>query len=453
MYDFRTLRLTLAAQRSHHCVRNGSPAPHRQRAFSVLRDFVPFLNNDSNTKITSMIPALTPTYNRADLAFERGEGAWLYTTDGRRFLDFAAGIATCSVGHGHPHLVETVQQQAAKVMHVSNLFRIPQAEKLAQRLVDNSFADSAFFCNSGAEANEGMVKFARRAQALAGHPERTEIICMDGAFHGRTLAMLSATGNPKYLEGFGTPVPGFLHVPFNDIEAVKAAITPRTAAVMLEPIQGESGIKVASPEYLRALRALCDETGVLLALDEVQCGVGRTGKLFAHEWAGIKPDVLSTAKGLGGGFPIGAVLATEAVAKGMTAGTHGTTFGGNPLACAAANAVLDVLLAPGFLEQVQARAKLLDTQLDKLVKEAPGVFSERRGLGLLIGLRCVPPVGKVQAAAQNAGLLCVTAGDNVLRLVPPLTITEEDCMEAVSRLRQAIFSNSHNNKTVLEPTP
>ncbi|MFT8664847.1 aspartate aminotransferase family protein [Acetobacter orientalis] len=396
-----------------------------------------------------MIPALTPTYNRADLAFERGEGAWLYTTDGRRFLDFAAGIATCSVGHAHPHLVETVQQQAAKVMHVSNLFRIPQAEKLAQRLVDNSFADSAFFCNSGAEANEGMVKFARRAQALAGHPERTEIICMNGAFHGRTLAMLSATGNPKYLEGFGTPVADFVHVPFNDIEAVKAAIGPRTAAVMLEPIQGESGIKVASTAYLQALRALCDETGVLLALDEVQCGVGRTGKLFAHEWAGIKPDVLSTAKGLGGGFPIGAVLATEAVAKGMTAGTHGTTFGGNPLACAAANAVLDVLLAPGFMEQIQARAHLLDGLLDTLVAQAPGVFSERRGLGLLIGLRCIPPVGDVQAAAQKAGLLCVTAGDNVLRLVPPLTITEEDCREAVARLQQAVLANS-SDTTVLE---
>lgn len=397
-----------------------------------------------------MIPALTPTYNRADLAFERGEGAWLYTTDGRRFLDFAAGIATCSIGHGHPHLVQTIQQQAAKVMHVSNLFRVPQAEKLAQRLVDNSFADSVFFCNSGAEANEGMVKFARRAQALAGHPERTEIICMDGAFHGRTLAMLSATGNPKYLEGFGTPVADFVHVPFNDIEAVKAAIGPRTAAVMLEPIQGESGIKVASTAYLQALRALCDETGVLLALDEVQCGIGRTGKLFAHEWAGITPDVLSSAKGLGGGFPIGAVLATEAVAKGMTAGTHGTTFGGNPLACAAANAVLDVLLAPGFMEQIQARATLLDGLLDDLIKQAPGVFAERRGLGLLIGLRCIPAVGEVQAATQNAGLLCVTAGDNVLRLVPPLTLTEEDCREAVSRLRKAVLSNSSADTTVLE---
>ncbi len=404
-----------------------------------------------------MIPPLMPTYKRADLAFERGEGSWLYASDGRRFLDFAAGIATCSIGHAHPHLVETISQQAARVMHVSNLFRIPQAEKLAERLVANTFADSVFFCNSGAEANEGMVKMARRAQMLAGHPERTEIICMDGAFHGRTLAMLAATGNPKYLEGFGTPVADFVHVPFNDIEAVKAAITPRTAAVMLEPIQGESGIRRASVEYLRAVRALCDQTGVLLILDEVQSGVGRTGRLFAHQWAGITPDVMSTAKGLGGGFPIGAILATETVARAMTAGTHGTTFGGNPLACAAANAVLDVLLAPGFLDQVCARAALLDTLLDSLVADAPDVFEQSRGLGLLIGLRCVPVVGDVQAAAQQAGLLCVTAGDNVLRLVPPLTVTEEDCRKAVAMLVQAVTTvrsaPDNKNKPVLETTP
>ncbi|MBS0989484.1 aspartate aminotransferase family protein [Acetobacter okinawensis] len=404
-----------------------------------------------------MIPPLMPTYKRADLAFERGEGSWLYASDGRRFLDFAAGIATCSIGHAHPHLVETISQQAGRVMHVSNLFRIPQAEKLADRLVANSFADSVFFCNSGAEANEGMVKMARRAQMLAGHPERTEIICMDGAFHGRTLAMLSATGNPKYLEGFGTPVGDFVHVPFNDIEAVKAAITPRTAAVMLEPIQGESGIKCASVDYLRALRALCDQTGVLLALDEVQSGVGRTGRLFAHQWAGITPDVMSTAKGLGGGFPIGAILATETVAQAMTAGTHGTTFGGNPLACAAANAVLDVLLAPGFMDHICTRAALLDTLLDSLVADAPDIFALRRGLGLLIGLRCVPAVGDVQAAAQQAGLLCVTAGDNVLRLVPPLTVTEEDCRKAVAMLVQAVTAlrgtPDNKNKPVLETTP
>ncbi|MBO1323740.1 aspartate aminotransferase family protein [Acetobacter sp. TBRC 12305] len=398
-----------------------------------------------------MISPIMPTYKRADLAFEQGEGAWLLASDGRRFLDFAAGIATCSLGHAHPHLVAAITEQAGRVMHVSNLFRIPQGEKLAERLVANTFADSVFFCNSGAEANEGMVKMARRAQMLAGHPERVEIICMDGAFHGRTLAMLAATGNPKYLEGYGEPVAGFVHVPFNDIEAVRAAITPRTAAIMLEPIQGESGIKAASPEFLRALRALCNETGVLLALDEVQTGVGRTGRLFAHQWAGITPDIMSTAKGLGGGFPIGAILATQTVARGMTPGTHGTTFGGNPLACAAANAVLDVLLAPGFLDQVCTRAALLDELLDALVADAPDVFTQRRGLGLLIGLRCAPPVGEVQEAALEAGLLCVTAGDNVLRLVPPLTLSEDDCREAVARLARAVTTIKNSTSTILEP--
>ncbi|QEO16588.1 aspartate aminotransferase family protein [Acetobacter vaccinii] len=402
-----------------------------------------------------MISPLMPTYKRADLAFERGDGVWLQTSDGRRFLDFASGIATCSLGHAHPHLVESIRTQAGLVMHVSNLFRVPQAERLAERLVANTFADSVFFCNSGAEANEGMVKMARRAQMLAGHPERTDILCMDGAFHGRTLAMLAATGNPKYLEGYGETVSGFPHVPYNDIEAVRAAITPNTAAIMLEPIQGESGIKVASVEYLRALRALCDETGIFLALDEVQSGVGRTGYLFAHERAGITPDIMSSAKGLGGGFPIGAILAREGLAQGMTPGTHGTTFGGNPLACAAANAVLDVLLAPGFMEQIRARGTFLAGLLDKLMADRPGIFAQRRGLGLLVGLRCIPPVGDVQDAAQEAGLLCVTAGDNVLRLVPPLTVSEDECRQAVARLNQAIDSLKATNtpSPVLEPAP
>ncbi|MBR2124621.1 MAG: aspartate aminotransferase family protein [Acetobacter sp.] len=386
-----------------------------------------------------MISPLMPTYKRADLAFERGEGSYLYSTDGRRFLDFAAGIATCALGHAHPHLVETLRQQAGMVMHVSNLFRIPQAERLAERLVTNTpFADSVFFCNSGTEANEGMIKMVRRAHMLAGNPERTDILCMEGAFHGRTLAMLSATGNPKYLEGFGDPVAGFYHVPYNDIQALRAAITPRTAAILLEPIQGESGIRTACADYLRAVRALCDETGIFLALDEVQTGVGRTGYLFAHEWAGIEPDIMSTAKGLGGGFPIGAILAREALAVGMTVGTHGTTFGGNPMACTAANAVLDVLLAPGFLDQVKARGVFLAQLLDDLIIQYPHILAERRGLGLLIGLRCIPPVSVVQTAAQNAGLLCVTAGDNVLRLVPPLTVSEEECSQAVAHLAQAL---------------
>ena len=384
-----------------------------------------------------MIPALMPTYNRADLAFERGDGAWLYTTDGRRFLDFAAGIATCSVGHANPHLVKTIAEQAAKVMHVSNLFRVPQAERLAARLVEATFADSVFFCNSGAEANEGMVKAMRRAQAKNGHPERTRIICFDGAFHGRTLGMLSATGNPTYLDGFGEHAPGFDHVPLNNMNALRNAVTAETAGVMLEPVQGESGIKPAEKRFLQELRTMCDEFGLYLAFDEVQTGVGRTGKLFAHEWADVEPDVMSAAKGLGGGFPIGAILAREEIAKHLTPGTHGTTFGGNPLACAAANAVLDIILAPGFLGQVQKRAAFLDDLLDGLIDDHPDVFSERRGLGLLIGLRCVPKVGDVMCAAQQEGLLTVSAGDNVLRLVPPLTITEQDCREAADRLRKA----------------
>ncbi|MBO1358222.1 aspartate aminotransferase family protein [Acetobacter sacchari] len=384
-----------------------------------------------------MIPALMPTYNRANLAFERGEGAWLYATDGRRFLDFAAGIATCSLGHANPHLVAAITEQAAQVMHVSNLFRVPQAERLAERLVANSFADSVFFCNSGAEANEGMVKAIRRAQAKSGHPERTRILCFDGAFHGRTLGMLSATGNATYLDGFGERAPGFDHVPLNNMNAVRDAITPETAGIMLEPIQGESGIRAADRRFLTELRAACDEFGLFLGFDEVQTGMGRTGRLFAHEWAGVTPDVMSSAKGLGGGFPIGAILATEEVARHLVAGSHGTTFGGNPLACAAGNAVLDVLLAPGFLDQVNDRAALLGRLLDDVVRDFPEVFSERRGMGLLIGLRCVPKVGDVQAAARDAGLLVVTAGDNVLRLTPPLVITETDCEEAAARLRQA----------------
>lgn len=384
-----------------------------------------------------MIPALMPTYNRADLAFERGQGSWLYAVDGRRFLDLGAGIATSSLGHDHPQLVSAIAQQAARVMHVSNLYRVPQAERLAARLVAASFADSVFFCNSGAEANEGMVKMIRRAQAHGGHPERTRIICFNGAFHGRTLAMLSATGNPKYLDGFGPVVEGFDHVPMNDMNAVRAAITPETAGIMIEPVQGESGVNIADPRFMQELRAVCDEFGLLLGMDEVQSGMGRTGRLFAHEWSGVTPDVLSTAKGIAGGFPMGAVLATEAVARYLTAGSHGTTFGGGPLACAAANVVLDVLLAPGFLNQVQTRGTQLAEVLDSLASEFPDLFAQWRGIGLMLGLRCLAPVALMQDAAMHEGVLTVTAGDNVLRLVPPLVLTEEDCAEAGRRLRRA----------------
>ncbi len=388
-----------------------------------------------------MIAPLMPTYNRADLAFERGEGAWLYTVDQRRFLDFGAGIATSSLGHNHPHLVAAIAEQAGRVMHVSNLYRVPQAERLAERLVAASFADSVFFCNSGAEANEGMVKMMRRAQAATGHPERTRIICFNGAFHGRTLAMLSATGNAKYLSGFGEPAPGFDHVPLNNLNAVRAAIGNETAGIMVEPIQGESGVNAATTRFLRELRAACDEFGLLLGLDEVQCGMGRTGRLFAHEWAEIRPDVVSTAKGIGGGFPLGAILATEAVARHLTAGSHGTTFGGNPLACAAGNAVLDVVLAPGFLEQVSARGRTLQGALQTLVASRPDVFEAVRGHesapGLMLGLKCRVPVAEIQQAALQECLLTVGAGDDVLRVVPPLVVSDAECLEAVARLSRA----------------
>jgi len=384
----------------------------------------------------TMMPALMPTYARENLAFDHGEGAWLVTADGRRFLDFGAGIATSSLGHGHPHLVAAIAEQAGKVMHVSNLYRVPQAERLAERLVAATFADSVFFCNSGAEANEGMVKMVRRAMAATGRPERTRMICFQGAFHGRTLAMLSATGNPKYLDGFGTPVDGFDHVPFGNMNALRDAITPQTAGILVEPIQGEGGVRVAPSGFLRDLRAACDEYGLVLGMDEVQCGMGRTGKLFAHEWAGVKPDVVSAAKGIAGGFPMGAILATEAVAKYLTPGSHGTTFGGNPLACAAANAVLDVILAPGFLNDVGATGEMMLAGLRDVVAEFPDLFEEARGRGLLLGLKCVPPNGAVQAALAEDGLLVIAAGDNVLRFAPPLIIREAECAEALTMLRR-----------------
>ncbi len=384
-----------------------------------------------------MIPALMPTYARADLAFDHGEGAWLVTEDGRRFLDFGAGIATSSLGHGNKHLVAAIAEQAARVMHVSNLYRVPGAERLAQRLVDVTFADSVFFCNSGAEANEGMVKMVRRAMAARGQPERTRMICFSGAFHGRTLAMLSATGNAKYLDGFGPPVDGFDHVPFGNLNSLRNAITPQTAGILVEPIQGEGGVRVGSPDFLRGLRAACDEWGLLLALDEVQCGMGRTGTLFAYQQSGIEPDVLSAAKGIAGGFPMGAILAREEVAKTLTPGSHGTTFGGNPLACAAANAVLDVLLAPGFLDTVTERGRQLEAGLRALVKEMPSVFSGVRGIGLMLGLQCAARNTDVQAACLAHGLLTVAAGENVLRVVPPLVIGAGDVDEGLARLRLA----------------
>jgi acetylornithine/N-succinyldiaminopimelate aminotransferase len=386
-----------------------------------------------------VIPALMPNYARADLAFDHGEGARLWASDGRRFLDFGAGIATTSLGHAHPHLVKAIADQAAKVMHVSNLYRVPQAEELAARHVANSFADSVLFCNSGAEANEGMIKAVRKYHAENGHPERFRTICFEGAFHGRTLAMISATGNAKYLAGFGPPVEGFDHVPFANMNALRNAITKETAAILIEPIQGEGGVRPAPLDFLRDLRATCDEFGLLLALDEVQTGMGRSGKLWAHQWAGIEPDVMSSAKGIGGGFPLGAVFAKEKVAQYLKPGTHGHTYGGNPLACAAGNAVLDVVLAPGFLDGVDRVARHLWRGLLALAEKHPSVIAGIQGAGLLLGIRLQDAVTNtaMQDAAVQEGLLTVAAGMNVLRLAPPLIITEADADEALALLDRA----------------
>jgi len=383
-----------------------------------------------------MSNALMPTYARAELAFERGQGPYLYDTEGRRYLDFAAGIAVNSLGHAHPHLVSALAKQAEKLWHCSNLYRIPEGERLAERLCAASFAERVFFCNSGAEALECSFKAARRYHDERGAPERYRIVTMTGAFHGRTLATLSAAANPKHMAGFEPAVDGFDQVAFDNMNELRAAITPETAAVLIEPVQGEGGIRVASPEYLQGLRQVCDEYGLLLILDEVQCGVGRTGRFFAYESAGILPDAVAAAKGLGGGFPIGVCLTTAAVGDCMTAGSHGSTFGGNPLAMAAGNAVLDVVLDGGFLPRVEHIARLLHERLENLVARYPDVLSEVRGAGLLLGLRCVVPNTELLDAVRAEGLLAVTAGDNVLRLAPPLIIDDSHVEEAVGILQR-----------------
>ena len=379
-----------------------------------------------------MIPAVMPTYARADVAFERGEGPYIFDENGRRYLDFGAGIAVTSLGHAHPHLVAALTEQAGRLWHTSNLFRIPGQERLAQRLVTHSFADTVFFTNSGVEAWEAGTKLCRRYHYVNGRPQRWRMITVGGAFHGRTLSAIAASRGEKLTKGFGPLVEGFDQVAWGNLNELRAAITPETAAVCVEPVQGEGGIRPMTLDYLRALREMCDEFGLLLFLDEIQCGNGRTGKLFAHEWAGITPDVLCTAKGLGGGFPIGAVLATEAAAAGMTAGSHGTTFGGNPLAMAVGNAVLDVLLAPGFLEHVERVGNVLWEQLAPLPSRFPRVVAEVRGAGLMLGLRVVPPNGELIDALRAGGLLTVPAAENVVRLLPPLIIEPRHVDEAMA---------------------
>ncbi len=380
---------------------------------------------------------LMPTFARVDLAFERGEGAWLIATTGERYLDFTSGVAVNALGHAHPRLVEAVAAQAAKVLHVSNLFRIPESERLADRLCAASFADYVFFANSGAEAMECAIKTARKFHAVNGAPERVRIVTFEGAFHGRTLATLAAGGQKKYLDGFGPVVEGFDQVPFGDLAAVKRAIGPTTAAILIEPIQGEGGVRVASNQFLRELRELADANGLLLVFDEVQTGMGRTGDLFAYQHTGVTPDIMALAKALGGGFPTGACLTTAEAGKGMTAGTHGSTFGGNPLAMAAGNAVLDVMLAPGFFERLRGIALLLKQRLAEMRDRHPGVIAEVRGEGLLIGMRSVVPNGQFVDALRAEKLLTVAAGDNVVRLLPPLIVEEAEIAEAVNRIDRA----------------
>lgn len=387
-----------------------------------------------------MITPVLPTYNRADLAFERGEGSYLIAENGQRYLDFGSGIAVNALGHAHPHLVAAVTEQAQKLWHTSNLYRIPGQQRLAERLVAATFADTVFFTNSGAEALECAIKMTRKFQHHHGHPEKFRIITFEGAFHGRTLATIAAGGQAKYLEGFGPKVDGFDQVAFGDVAAVKAAIGPETAGILIEPVQGEGGVRTVPAEFLRALRALCDEHGLLLILDEVQTGVGRTGKLFAHEWSGVTPDIMAIAKGIGGGFPMGACLATEQAAAGMTAGTHGSTFGGNPLAMAVGNAVLDVVLAPGFLERVRDAALRFKQQLAMLKDEHPGVIEEVRGEGLLLGLKTRVPNTEFAAALRERHLLAVGAGDNVVRILPPLTVSDAELSEGIAAISAAAAS-------------
>ncbi|MEK9645959.1 MAG: aspartate aminotransferase family protein [Alphaproteobacteria bacterium] len=384
-----------------------------------------------------MAQPVMPSYGRVDIAFERGEGVYLFTEDGRRFLDFGAGVAVVSLGHAHPHLVEALKAQADKVWHTSNLYNISGQTRLAERLVANSFADTVFFCNSGAESVEASIKLMRKYHSANGNPERYRMITFSGSFHGRTLATISAGASDAHRAGFGPPVEGFDHVAFENMNEVRAAVSGETAGIIVEPVQGEGGIRPADPLFLEELRVLCDEEGLLLMFDEVQTGMGRTGKLWGYEWSGVEPDVMSSAKGLGGGFPIGACLATVEAAKGITAGTHGSTFGGNPLAVACANAVLDVMLEPGFFDHVVAMGKLIGEELNSLAKKHPKVIDIARGTGMMWGMKCVVPNAELSAKAFARGLLTVLAGDNVLRLLPPLIAEESHIRDAISILDES----------------
>ena len=381
-----------------------------------------------------MIPSVLPTYNRAPMAFVSGTGSWLTAEDGSRYLDLGAGIAVNALGHAHPALVKVLTDQAAKLWHVSNLYRIPEQEHLANLLVDKTFAQTVFFTNSGTEACELAIKMARKYWYHHGRPERTEIITFEGAFHGRSTGAIAASGAEKMVKGFGPLMPGFKTLPWGDHDALRAAITDQTCAVLVEPVQGEGGIRVMPDACLKGLRDLCDETDTLMILDEVQCGMGRTGRLFAHEWAGVDPDIMMVAKGIGGGFPLGAVLATESAAAGMVAGTHGSTYGGNPLGCAVGAAVLDMISDDAFLAEVARKGALFRQGLEGLVATHPTVFEAVRGQGLILGLKCQAINTDVVKAGYAQHLLTVAAADNVIRLLPALTITDDDILEAITRL-------------------
>ena len=383
-----------------------------------------------------MIPSVMPTYNRTPFAFTRGEGSWLEAEDGTRYLDLGAGIAVNALGHAHPALLAALTEQAGRLWHVSNLYRVPEQERLAQKLVDATFADTAFFTNSGTEACELAIKMARRYWFDRGE-QRSEIVTFSGSFHGRSTGAIAASGSEKMTKGFGPLMPGFVHVPFGDHEALRAAVTDSTAAVLIEPIQGEGGIRVVPDQCLKGLRDLCDETGALLILDEVQCGMGRTGRLFAHEWAGIAPDIMMVAKGIGGGFPLGAVLATEAAAEAMVTGTHGSTYGGNPLGCAVGCAVIDIVADPAFLDEVSRKAGLFRQQLEGLVATHPDLFESVRGSGLMLGIKCSAPAPDVVTAGYAQDVLLVPAAEEVVRLLPALTISDQEIGEAVARLDRA----------------
>ena len=392
------------------------------------------------SEVSGPSPAVMGTYARLNLVFERGEGSCLITENNERYLDFGSGVAVNALGHAHPHLIEALKSQADKLWHTSNLYRVGEQERLAERLCAATFADKVFFCNSGAEACEGVIKAARRYHYVKGNPERWRIITFEGAFHGRTLATLSAAGNPKHLEGFGEAVDGFDHLPFADHDAIEVAITPRTAAIMIEPVQGEGGVRVVPPQCLQGLRELCDKHEILLILDEVQTGVGRTGTLFAYEQAGITPDLMAVAKGIGGGFPLGAILSTEDAASGLQPGTHGSTFGGNPLATAVGNAVLDIVLEPGFLEDVSRKSGLLRQRLAEIEDQFADLVAEVRVAGLLCGLKLHDRIASsdLVAASANEHLLIVGAGDNVVRILPPLNVSEDEISDGIARLYQAL---------------